>query len=124
MLLPRLSRQNLENRRSAHGYSGRWEPSLRRSLSLSLSLSLCFCRACTCQELRRSHVCDTRCAQLHIAHDGNGVPTAVSAVATFACVSNSQLGADRDDIARFYYSGTTFQNRPGWPPGDLLCLNN
>lgn len=77
--------------------------------------AFCFCRACTCQELHWSCVCDARCAQLHIAHDGNGIPTAVSAVVALARVK--QPAARTPIEMRFDFIIPERNRRIGRPPG-------
>lgn len=111
-----LPRQNLENRRSVRGCSGHWEPPSQRALSVFA-------------ERARVRNYAGRVFVIHDAHNctSHTMVTAyhtISAVAAFSlCQQPAVRSADRDDIARFYYSGTN-RSRIGRPPGDLLCLNS
>lgn len=123
MLLPRVSRVRI-SRKSKIRFAAVPVVGNRR-----YALSLCFCRACTCQELRRSCVCDTRRAQLHIAYDGNGVPYCrrfrrrriqpVSATRSQAPIEMTSLG-----FILFRDESDQNRSRIGRPPDDFPCLNN
>lgn len=110
-----LPRQNLENRRSVRGCSGHWEPPSQRALSVFAGHARV-----------RNYAGPVFVIHAHncTSHTMVTVYHTISAVAAFSlCQQPAVRSADRDDIARLYYSGTN-RSRIGRPPDDLLCLNN